>query len=180
MMHTITRWWGARPTLSGARRAAALNAAALIVAIHLCGLAGWGQPMRGQPPEAAAHVRPRAEVTHIDVSKFPHIRAYVSISDAAGGQIDDNLPAKLRLYENGKPVAEKTLSGGHRVFTVLVIDTSASMAGDTLTKAKEAAVSFIEMSPSNFQTACVRFADSASVVSQFGDGRETARELINS
>lgn len=174
MAHARTRRPRRTTRPHASRRAASLRVAALLAALCLCAASGAGAG-RG-----AATGSLKAEVTHVDVSKFPQVRVYVSVSDAGGGQIDDNLPAKLRLFENGRPVAEKTLSGGHRVFTVLVIDTSRSMAGDKLSKAKEAAVSFVELAPQNFQTACVRFATGASVVSQFGERRETARDLVNS
>lgn len=174
MAHTATRRPHGTTPPSGSRRATSPRAAALLAALCLCAAA------RVEAQQAAAPGSLKAEVTHVDVSKFPQVRAYVSVSDAGGGPIDDNLPARLRLFENGKPVTEKTLSGGHRVFTVLMIDTSRSMAGDKLSRAKEAAVSFVEMAPPNFQTACVRFATGASVVSQFGERRETTRDLINS
>lgn len=180
-MHMKKHGRAQRPVASDAWRAAQLSAA-LLIALYLCSLVEPSRAITGQTPDAAAPTpaSPKAKVTHVDVSNFPYVRVYVSISDAWGEQINDNLPVKLRLYENGKPVAEKMLSGGHKVFAVLVIDTSASMAGDKLTKAKEAAVSFVEMAQPNFQTACVRFADGASVVSQFGERRETTRDLINS
>lgn len=180
MMHTETREPRGTTTLHGLRRATSPWGIVLLAVLCLCAVAPAGGVARVEARQIVAPGSLKAEVTHVDVSKFPRVRAYVSVSDAGGAQIDDNLPAKLRLFENGRAVAEKTLSGGHKVFTVLVIDTSRSMAGDKLSKALEAAVSFVEMAPPNFQTACVRFATGASVVSQFGERRETTRDLINS
>lgn len=166
--------WVERPLRLIAYRAAPLRAVALLM-LHLSGLAVSGQAIQEQTPDQL-----KAEVTHVDTSNFPNVRVYVSISDEQGSQLGDGLPVKLTLSENGRSVAEKVLSGGHKVYTVLVIDTSASMAGEKLRKAQEAAVNYVEMSPPNFQTACVRFSSNASVISRFEESRATTREMINS
>ena len=129
-----------------------------------------------QRPDAAQY---RAEVTYVDVSKFPAVRVSIAVTDAQGKQLPDHLPARLTLYENGRPVAESTLSSGYQVSTVLVIDTSGSMSGEKLQKAKEAALRYVNQSLPGYQTACVRFSSGAAVVSRFGDDVEKLRASIN-
>jgi Mg-chelatase subunit ChlD len=130
--------------------------------------------------EAAAAAQYQAEVTHVDVSKFPTVRVSIAVSDAQGKQIPDHLPVRLTLYENGQKVTETSLSSGYQVSTVLVIDTSGSMSGEKLTKAREAALKYISQSPSGSQTACVRFSNDAAVVSRFEYSPEKLRASINS
>jgi uncharacterized protein YegL len=180
MAHTVTRRQHGTSKAHSRLCAASIRVTVLLAALCLCAAAQLSSMARVVAGQVAVTESLKAEVTHVDISKFPQVRVYVSVSDAGGGQIDDNLPARLRLFENDRFVAEKTLSGGHRVFTVLVIDTSLSMAGDKLAKAKEAAISFIRAAPPNFQTACVRFGTAASVISQFGERRETTRDIIDS
>lgn len=112
-------------------------------------------------------------VTHQDTNAFPFIKAYLSITDVQGNPISDNLPIKLAVYENGKPVSQETISEGWSVSSVLVLDVSGSMDKDNkLQKAKESAINYIKSAPAPYQIAVITFSDTAKVIGNFTDSRD--------
>ncbi|MFP5265371.1 MAG: vWA domain-containing protein [Blastocatellia bacterium] len=122
------------------------------------------------PPQASQY---KARITHQDTNDFPFIKAYLSITDGQGNPIPDNLQVKLAVYEDGKPVSQKTLSEGWSVSSVLVLDVSGSMnKDDKLAKAKEAAINYIKSAPEPYQIAVVAFSNTPSIIGTFTDSRD--------
>ncbi|MFL6211946.1 MAG: vWA domain-containing protein [Pyrinomonadaceae bacterium] len=120
-----------------------------------------------------------ARITQVDTGNFPHIRVYVSVTDAAGNPINDEQPVTLNLFENGAPVSKNVLSQGHQVYSVLVLDLSGSMKGDKLDKAKAAALSYINMAPPSFRIAVVGFADNVRQIAPFSTDKKYLRDSIS-
>ncbi|MEW6568879.1 MAG: VWA domain-containing protein [Chloroflexota bacterium] len=86
------------------------------------------------------------QITQVDVSHFPQVTVYVSVTDAAGepAAID---PARILLYENGERVVPDEVHGmgeGEPLYTLLVIDVSGSMnTAGKLDAAKAAARAYL-------------------------------------
>lgn len=106
------------------------------------------------------------QITQVDTSSFPEVSVYVSVRDG------NNQPAaiqagKLRLFENGVEVKPEAVSGSSEaesVNTMLLIDTSGSMAfADKLNAAKSAANDFFTR---------MRAADTSGIIAFDTDVRE--------
>jgi hypothetical protein len=119
-----------------------------------------------------------ARITQIDSQNFPTIRVYVSVTDASGNPLPDNLPVSLSLYEGGTLISRQVLSPGWAVSSVLVLDVSGSMKGDKLQKAKEAALRYVALAPAEHKVAVVGFNSTAWTVSTFADSREILRGRV--
>ena len=120
-----------------------------------------------------------ARITQIDRERFPTIRVYVSITDATGAPIPDNLPIQLTLFEEGEPVSQNILSQGWTLSSVLVLDVSGSMQSDNkIQKAKEAAINYLNMAPQNYRVAVVSFSDTPMILGGFGVDRGILRNRI--
>lgn len=114
-----------------------------------------------------------------DTRAFPHIRSFLSVTDANGNALPDNVPISLTVYEDGKQVSQKTLSDGWSISCVLVLDISGSMSGEKLRKAKEAAINCIRQAPPSYKLAVVAFSSHVSIIGRFNDSREVLCNRIN-
>jgi Ca-activated chloride channel family protein len=102
-------------------------------------------------PAAPAHAQNSGEqqvhITQVDTSAFPTVKVYISVTDSAGEPVPVKLD-KIQLYENGKRMTPKDISGiGNSVplTTLLVVDISGSMNyGDKLNAAKTAASAYVD------------------------------------
>src|SRR5947209_9956101 len=117
-------------------------------------------------PFVTAQAQYEAHITQIDKQSFPDIRVYVSITDASGNSIPDNLPVELSLYEGDELVSHKVLSAGWEVSSVLALDVSGSMKDvSKIDKAKEAAIRYVEMLPPDHQVEEVDSFNAEGVIS---------------
>jgi len=131
-------------------------------------------------PTNLATAQFNARITQIDSGAFPKIRVYISITDSNGNPIPDNLQVQLTLLENGKPVSQNVYATGWTVSSVLVLDVSGSMnTSDKIEKAKQAAVSYLNIAPSNYRIAAVKFSDTANPIGGFELTRDALRNEIN-
>jgi von Willebrand factor type A domain len=120
-------------------------------------------------------------ITQVDTKGFPRIRVYVSIADSAGNPIPDTKAVTLNLYEDERLVSSNVLSQGQEVYSILVLDVSHSMLEDEkLTKAKAAAISYVNMAPPNFSIAVVAFASGVWVASDFTNNKRLLQSRIDS
>lgn len=116
--------------------------------------------------------------TQVDISKFPVIRVFVSITDAAGNPIPDDRKVDIVLREDGREVAKDSVSQGHEVSSVLVLDVSQSMAGEKLASAQEAAINYVNQAQPNHQIAVVTFSSGAAVWTDFTADKDRLRSRI--
>lgn len=144
--------------LTAARRRPSRTPARLLFA--LCLLLAHAAAYSAQtPPQACSEYK--AETSPPDREAFPHIRFNVSVTDSKGNAIPDSKRVKLLIQEGGKTVAERSLSDGLSVSSVLVLDTSGSMTGEKLQQAKEAAKAYIRLMPDSYRFALVGVSSSA-------------------
>lgn len=108
-----------------------------------------------------------ARLRQIDTSRFPTVRAFVHITDANAQPIPDNLPVSIELLEDGRVVANETLSAGWTISTVLTLDVSGSMAGEKIAQAARAASAYVDLAPAPFRIASVVFSDTPMIVADF-------------
>ncbi|HZI18331.1 MAG TPA: vWA domain-containing protein [Pyrinomonadaceae bacterium] len=104
----------------------------------------------------------KAEITDVDREAFPRIRVRVSITDSQGSGIPDTKQVRLLIQEDGNKVVEQSLSEGLSTSAVLVLDTSGSMSGEKLRRAKEAARAYLRMVPDTYRFALVGVSTTAA------------------
>jgi len=118
---------------------------ALLVLLGICGVMA--------SPASAISVKtvqqePEAKITQVDVSQFPLVTLYVSVTDA-NGQPSAIDPKIIRIYENGQLMSSLEISGEGEIgplTTMLVMDVSGSMnEAGKLEAAKEAAIAYIDL-----------------------------------
>jgi Ca-activated chloride channel family protein len=118
---------------------------ACLVFLGICGVmaspASVGLVNAGQP-------QPDARITQVDVSQFPLVTLYVSVTDTAGQPwaID---PENIRIYENDQLMNLLEISGEGQIgplTTMLVMDVSGSMnEAGKLQASKEAALAYVDL-----------------------------------
>lgn len=143
--------------------------------ILLCSLFIW---------ENTANAQYIARITQVDTSRFPIIRAYVSITDTEGNPITvSSSGVNLNILEEGTPVVTKKASLEDQplkpVWSVLTLDLSGSMRGEKLQKAKEAAITYVNLAPHSHKIAIVGFSNKSSIVSDFSYDKDKLRTEIS-
>ncbi|MBN1536641.1 MAG: VWA domain-containing protein [Anaerolineales bacterium] len=100
-------------------------------------------------------------ITQVDTSQFPHVTAYVSVTNADGEPMEVE-PSRLTLLENGVEMTPESITGvgetENPLTTMLVMDISGSMnANDKLEAAKDAARAYVRQMRPNDQAGLMTF-----------------------
>ena len=129
-------------------------------------------------PALAQDSGPALEVTGIDLSDFPTVKLRFAVG---AGVTDADLDAStVQVSENGTDVEEVvTPLSGQSIAVLLAIDTSGSMKGDPIAKAKVAASEMLGQLPPDAQVGVVGFGTQAQLLSGFTTNRDTTRQAIN-
>ncbi len=108
----------------------------------------------------AATTGPEAKITQVDVTQFPKVTLYVSVTgpDGQPWAID---PKMIRIYENGQLMGPLDISGEGEIgplTTMLVMDVSGSMnEAGKLQAAKDAAIAYIDLLKPGDQVGIIAF-----------------------
>lgn len=127
------------------------------------------------PSLAVAQEANTVEILDADVDAYPQVRLLVRAVSEGTFAADD---FTVLEGDSPYPVDEATPVDGGEIESVLVIDTSASMAGDPIDGAKSAALSFVEQLPPGAQTAVVSFGGSAEVAQELTDDLDLVTDAI--
>ncbi len=100
-------------------------------------------------------------ITQVDTSQFPHVTAYVSVTDADGEPAEVE-SSRITLSENGVEMTPESITGvGEKenpLTTMLVMDVSGSMnANNKLEAAKDAARAYVRQMRPNDQAGLMTF-----------------------
>ncbi|MFU2158842.1 VWA domain-containing protein [Caldisericum sp. AR60] len=123
-----------------------------------------------------------ARISQIDKSKFPEIQLYVPFTDSNGNHIQSLSAENFSVKEEGKKVKIEKFVGSNfeqPITTILIIDRSGSMAGNKLSSAKQAAITFIDLLREQDESGIVFFSDSIDK-SQITNNKTTLINTISS
>jgi len=118
---------------------------------------------------------PSAQITQFDLGAFPTVRAYVSVLDADGRPMSGLSREHVAIIENGRPVAVSELrmagtTGAHEPLNLaIVVDRSASMAGEKIDRAKEAVNRFLSLMEPRDRASLIAFSDTVVRLEQLTD-----------
>ncbi len=152
--------------------------------VALAGLLLTGVVLAGVPAAAQEPPAPdpsgqtgAVEITGIDLGDFPTVRLRVAVSGTAAAA--PLAPGDFTVTENDVPVAVGSDPLSDQVVAVvLVIDTSASMAGPPLDAAKQAALQLVGQLPGSARLGVVGFGTQAGLVSTFSTDRSATSAAI--
>lgn len=99
----------------------------------------------------------RATVTDVHAGPGSLVSGHVLLTDAMGNPLTDLSRLKLTIFENGRGVSERVISGGPLSSSVLVIDRSGSMKGVKMEAAKAAAAAYVQEAPPGHQVMVIAF-----------------------
>lgn len=148
--------------------------------------AGFIAILLGIVSSASAELKYRLVVHDALVAPIPeqstyNVDLFVSVLDENNSPIENVKPDYFSLLEDSREVnfsLEPVKDMGLNI--VLVFDTSGSMAGEGITKARTAAQHFIDQLGPQDQLAIIRFDDEVSVLSDFSrDIRALKREIAD-
>ncbi|MBF6599433.1 MAG: VWA domain-containing protein [Dehalococcoidia bacterium] len=154
-------------------------AVATLVAALLLALGFGPLPTRAQQPA------PSLAVTQIDASAYPRLRAVVTVLDASGVPVPGLQTQQFSASDGSAPVSvvgvERVQDANLRLSVVLAIDTSGSMAGAPLDRAKQAAIAFVDALGANDDATLIAFSDAARpVVAGFSSDHAALAAAIQS
>ncbi len=140
------------------------KAAVIAVVIVLLGMSVTGEQraLAGEPASL--------QISQFDLSRFPMVKAYVSVLDAAGKPVRGLTRDIVTLAENNHPVAidAMQMSGTNGVpepFSLaIVVDRSGSMTGDKIMRAKESVLRFLSFMEPGDRAALITFSDAVERV----------------
>jgi tight adherence protein B len=115
----------------------------------------------------------------VDVEGYPEVSIVVSVPASASPQ-DLTAADFAVLIDGARPEVGVYALVRDAMEVVVVLDTSGSMAGDALARAREGAVGFIETLPDTVRFGLVAFGDTAEVLAPIGTTRTEIVELIDS
>lgn len=140
----------------------------------LLGLAVAGTLALGTAPAVAQEEA--ARITGTDTHRFPEVRVTFTVP---GGEVE---PSAVRLTENGAPVADLVVQpiveSTTEIDVVLALDVSASMRGEPLARALEAARAFVAGLPEGSRVGVLTFAGEVRVVSPLTPNLEAVRGIL--
>jgi Ca-activated chloride channel homolog len=125
----------------------------------------------------------KARITQVDVSDFPRVTVYVSVTDDGGfpRPVD---PKTIRIYENGVLVEPVEISGEGDIgplTSMLVMDVSGSMnEAGKLTAAKEAALAYIDLLQPGDQAGVMTFNTKVQYPQPVTEDLDLVRNAIRS
>ena len=116
------------------------------------------------PRRASAQQQaPVLTINQVDASKYPDVRAVVTVLDARGVPISGLTTSQFQAFEGktrltvaGAAAAQDASLG---LSVMIVIDISGSMAGEPLARAKQAATEFAAQLGPNDEAALISFSD---------------------
>ncbi|MDE3096657.1 MAG: VWA domain-containing protein [Chloroflexota bacterium] len=127
------------------------------VALALAELAG------GPAPAHAQQGAPSLAIAQVDSTRYPEITAVVTVLDTNGVPVPGLRASAFHASDGPAAVAVAGVESVHdanlRLSVVLVIDTSGSMLGAPLDRAKQAAAAFVNALGPNDDVALVAFSD---------------------
>jgi len=137
------------------------------------------------PVGAQSEIRLRIEA--VNSALFPQVEAYVSVSNAQGLPVRGLTAADFFIAEDGKPVAQITVTATQNIKQplafALIIDTSGSMASgrpSAMQKAIEAAKAFTDMLAVQDALAILPFSSTVSLAQELTTDRSLAQAALSS
>ncbi|MHB8375840.1 MAG: vWA domain-containing protein, partial [Dehalococcoidia bacterium] len=138
-------------------RAALFAGTIVAAALALGALAFARAPARAQQPA------PSLAITQVDATHYPALTALVTVLDANGVPVPGLRAAQFQASDGSGAVhvagVQSVQDANLRLSVVLVIDTSGSMLGVPLDRAKQAAAAFVNTLGPNDDVALVAFSD---------------------
>jgi len=134
-------------------------------------------------PVGAQASQANARITQVDVSQFPRVTVYISVTDDGGSPRPVN-PKNIHIYENGVLMEPIEISGEGEIgplTTMLVMDVSGSMnEGGKLQAAKQAALAYIDLLQPGDQAGLMTFNTKVQYPQPVTDNLDLVRNAINS
>lgn len=155
-----------------------------IVWTMLMGLGVSGaSPSSASGGSSASTLGAGAHIMYVDESRFPAITVYLAVNDAEGKVIAGLQKGDFTLREDGEEVkiTDFVGAGGGSTSTMLVIDTSGSMADeDKLGGATRAAQTYVNLlKPGADQLGVIVFSDFSMVLAPLGEVTDQSRTILN-
>lgn len=126
------------------------------------------------------------EISQIDVSGYPHLKIYVTVTGPAGRPVEGLLANTFTVTEDGKAtelVDVKNVGdvpGGEPIKIVLALDTSSSVSGQAIEDIKQAAKAFVEGLNPRDKIAVMSFSDEVNEIHTFTNNTIVIGEGIDS
>jgi len=149
----------------------ALKKATAIAVIVLLGVAMIG----AQSARASESVS--LQITQFDLGRYPTVKAYISVLDAAGKPVHGLTMDDLRVTENNKlMIVDRMQTTGiigqrEPISLAIVLDRSESMSGEKIDRAKESVLRFISLMEPGDRAALLAFSDRVETL-QYSTGRQ--------
>lgn len=123
------------------------------------------------------------KINQIDTSRFPEIKAYISVVDDGNKPVKGLFENNFAITEDGTPgptelTVQSMLLSGEPIAVVLAIDTSGSMKGKAMENARAAALKFVEGLGENDLAAVIDFNDKEHIISEFTSDKESLSRAI--
>lgn len=145
-----------------------------------------GLTLPGATVPAMAAGPTEVKVTQLDASGFPDtpVRVYIDVTDAQGAPLKDLKAENFKLSVDDQAITVKELVGSDPrsvptpIQMVLAVDTSRSMKGEPLEKAKAAAIQFIDQLRPGDKVSIWSFDDKPREASPFTDNKDVLKERL--
>ncbi len=125
-----------------------------------------GMMLSGLSTSAALAADPAAvQISQFDLSRFPEVKAYVSVLDGEGKPVRGLTRDGVTLLENNRPVKVDSVKmfgtdGTSEPFSFgIVLDRSESMAGEKIAKARASVLRFLSLMEPGDRASFITFSD---------------------